>query len=255
MQKKVNENSIKEEFANARRNPGQVVIEGFHAVKHAIRFGAEITLLASASPERVCKLADELAPDLRERLPGDICPVEEELFRSLTPRPVDTGLVGIARRPEFDGAEILSSPRETPVILIERAAHLGNLGAIVRTSAAAGARAVVTLDDVDPWHPAALRGSAGLHFALPVGRIDQTVLHAPTARPLWAIDPDGAAIGGRTIPDNVILAFGSERHGLSERLLGHADERVSLPMRTGVSSLNLAASVAALLYCWRLGAC
>jgi tRNA G18 (ribose-2'-O)-methylase SpoU len=33
-----------------------------------------------------------------------------------------------------------------------------------------------------------------------------------------------------------------------------AEERVSIPMRAGVSSLNLATSVAALLFAWRLNA-
>ena len=44
------------------------------------------------------------------------------------------------------------------------------------------------------------------------------------------------------------LAFGSERRGLSTALLDAADARVALPMRDGVSSLNLATAVAATLY-------
>ena len=37
-----------------------------------------------------------------------------------------------------------------------------------------------------------------------------------------------------------ILAFGTERHGLSDELLERADLRLGIPMRPGVSSLNLA---------------
>ena len=51
-----------------------------------------------------------------------------------------------------------------------------------------------------------------------------------------------------------MLAFGTERNGLSEELLARADERISIPMRAGVSSLNLATSVAAVLFAWRLSA-
>jgi TrmH family RNA methyltransferase len=50
-----------------------------------------------------------------------------------------------------------------------------------------------------------------------------------------------------------VLAFGSERSGLSEALLERADRRLALPMRPGISSLNLAAAVAAVLYAWRIG--
>jgi TrmH family RNA methyltransferase len=48
-----------------------------------------------------------------------------------------------------------------------------------------------------------------------------------------------------------VLAFGSERRGLSDELLATADVRASLPMRDGVSSLNLATAVAAALYTMR----
>jgi TrmH family RNA methyltransferase len=137
-------------------------------------------------------------------------------------------------------------------VLLEAPARLGNIGAVVRVAAAAGAAAVLTTGPHDPWHPAALRGSAGLHFALPVAQIE--ALPPGGARPLWAIDPDGEPVRPGTIPDRAILAFGSERRGLSAALLAAADRRVAIPMRAGVSSLNLGSAVAVILYLWRLGA-
>ena len=130
---------------------------------------------------------------------------------------------------------------------LENPRHLGNLGACVRVAAAAGVAGVLTTGDRDPWHPDALRGSAGLHFALPVSRVDAIV---DADRPLVAIDPGGDAM--EALPTRSLLAFGSERHGLSDGLLRRADLRVRLPMRTGVSSLNLATAVAATLYGFRL---
>ena len=52
-----------------------------------------------------------------------------------------------------------------------------------------------------------------------------------------------------------MLAFGTERHGLSAELLERADARLGIPMCPGVSSLNLATSVAALLFSQRLTDC
>ena len=49
---------------------------------------------------------------------------------------------------------------------------MGNMGACVRVAAAADAAAVLTTGSNDPWHPEALRGAAGLHFALPVARVE-----------------------------------------------------------------------------------
>ncbi len=50
-----------------------------------------------------------------------------------------------------------------------------------------------------------------------------------------------------------MLAFGTERHGISGELLERADARVAIPMREGVSSLNLATSVAVVLFAMRRG--
>jgi TrmH family RNA methyltransferase len=117
----------------------------------------------------------------------------------------------------------------------------------VRVAAAAGAAGVVVTGERDPWAPEALRGSAGLHFALPVLHGD-----APGGRPLVAFDPDGAAFDPRALADDALLAFGTERDGLSDELRQRADAVVALPMAPGVSSLNLATSVSAALYAWRL---
>jgi TrmH family RNA methyltransferase len=71
---------------------------------------------------------------------------------------------------------------------------------------------------------------------------------APAERPLIAIDPEGEPLHAAQLPPRAILAFGTERYGLSEELLGRADARLAIPMRAGVSSLNLATAVAAVLF-------
>ena len=53
------------------------------------------------------------------------------------------------------------------------------------------------------------------------------------------------------IPPRAMLAFGSERRGLGDDLLARADARLRIPMRPGVSSLNLATAVAAVLFARR----
>ncbi len=126
---------------------------------------------------------------------------------------------------------------------------MGNMGACVRVAAAADAAGVLTTGRNDPWHPDAVRGAAGLHFALPVARVAEL---AATDRPVVAIDPQGADLDLAGLPDRAILAFGTERHGLSDELIARADHRIRIPMRDGVSSLNLATSVAVVLFAWRL---
>jgi TrmH family RNA methyltransferase len=138
------------------------------------------------------------------------------------------------------------------VILLEDPRDLGNMGACVRVAAAADVAGVLSTGTHDPWHPDALRGAAGLHFALPVGRLGSTAELERADRPLLALDPGGEPLDPLELPPRAILAFGTERYGLSPGLSARADGRVSIPMRAGVSSLNLATSVAAVLFSWRL---
>ena len=224
-------------FRAARRDEGLVVLEGFHAVKHAVRFGAELVRVVAREGADLAGMAARLAPDVAlepEWVGGGV-------FRALVPVSPRTGVVALARRPVVE----VPVARAAPAVVLEDPRDLGNVGACVRVAAAAGASAVLTTGSKDPWSPEALRGSAGLHFALPVARVERV-----EGRPLLALDPDGDPPGA--IPDDAILAFGAERAGLSADLLARADARIALPMRAGVSSLNLATAVSAVLYAWRL---
>lgn len=221
-----------------RRDAALVVLEGFHAVKHALRFGAELYGAWCADPVEIEVLRERLAPDLVTLRPAV---VDHDALAAVVPR---AQIVAVARRPQQRHPLAVLGPE--PVVLLEDPRHLGNLGACVRVAAAAGAAGVLTTGRQDPWHPDALRGSAGLHFALPVARVHR--LPAELDRPLVALDPDGVA---GTLPPRAIVAFGTERDGLTAELLARADLRLALPMRPGVSSLNLATAVAATLYSMR----
>jgi TrmH family RNA methyltransferase len=236
-------------FRAARRDPDLALLEGFHALKHALRFGAEVTEAVASDPGELDRLAADLAPDLAGSLAARTAPVSPELMAQLVPHSPRTGVVAIARRPAIDVVAVLADDRPAPIVLLEDPRTMGNMGACVRVAAAADAAAVLTTGSNDPWHPEALRGAAGLHFALPVARVE-----APLAadRPLIAIDPEGERLGEGELDPRSILAFGTERYGLSEALLARADARLAIPMREGVSSLNLATTVSAVLFSQRL---
>lgn len=241
-----------ERYRAARTDPALVVLEGFHPLKHALRFDADLIEALSPDPERVLELARSLAPDVVRPLEERLTEIAEPLYRELSPRPPDSGVVALARRPHTPLATILEDPSPAAVVLLEEPTHLGNVGAAVRVAAAGGAGGVVATGEHDPWHPSALRGSAGLHFAVPVAAAG-ALPDAIGGRPLVALDPEGEALNDAGIPDRAVLAFGSERRGLDRSTLERADRRVRIPMREGVSSLNLATSVAVVLYALRLG--
>ncbi|HET9592137.1 MAG TPA: TrmH family RNA methyltransferase, partial [Solirubrobacterales bacterium] len=160
-----------------------------------------------------------------------------------------TGVAAIARRPRVDLDVALADPGPDPAVLLEQPRNMGNIGACIRVAAGGGAAAVIATGENDPWHPDAVRGAAGLQFALPVAKVEAL---PESDRPLLAIDPDGEELAPGLVPPRAILAFGTERHGLSGEVFERAEARVAIPMRAGVSSLNLATSVAIVLFFMRL---
>lgn len=247
---KVSETVFVQFFTDAKQSDALVLVEGFHAVKHALRFGARFLSIHTADRARALGLARALAPDLESVLTRDLVEIPASVFAKLSDETLHTGVLGLAEKPSHDIAALLSREARAPAVLLDNPTNHGNVGAVIRVAAAAEAGAVLTAGIHDPWARAAIRGASGLHFALPVARVGAL---PPTERPLYAIDPDGEAIDAIDIPGNALLAFGSERRGLSAGMLARATRRVAIPMRAGVSSLNLATAVAVALYRWRLG--
>lgn len=229
-------------MAAARRPGASVLLEGVHALKHAVRFGARIERIITPDRTQLLRLLDELAPDVA--LPVEATQVDAERWRRLVPRDLPSPVLAIAARPP-DALDHALADTTGRLVVLEQPRHLGNLGAAVRVAAAAGAAGLAVVGRADPWHPTAVRTAAGLQFALPVGRCDAL---ADTARPLVALDPQGPDIHEVGLPEGAALLFGTERGGLSTRLRARADTRVSIAMRAGVSSLNLATAVGIALY-------
>ncbi|OEV02103.1 MULTISPECIES: TrmH family RNA methyltransferase [Streptomyces] len=232
----------------ARHVADGVLLDGFHALKHALRFGARVPVALATDRRAALALAEELAPDLTGTLDALLWEVPGATLSALVPRAHPTGVAALALPdPAADPAAVGPGERSAPFVVLDNPRNLGNVGAVVRLAAGAGAGGVLTTGDLDPWHPAVVRAGAGLHFATRVAR--RQVAELPDG-PLLAFDPEGADLRSVTVPDGAMLAFGSERHGLSAGMRARADRLVALPMRPQVSSYNLATSVAMALYHW-----
>lgn len=139
-------------------------------------------------------------------------------------------------------------------LVLESVQDPGNLGTIIRTTAAAGGEGIVLSDDsVDLEHPKVLRASAGQWFRLPIALSldleteiqrykDQgmQIIATQPAAPLTYWDLD--------LRSPTLILLGNEGAGLSSRLIRLADQQVTIPLRQGVESLNVAIAAAVILY-------
>jgi RNA methyltransferase, TrmH family len=233
----------------AQRDPAYVLLEGMHALKHAVRFGATVDVVASPEPAELARLLARVAPDVV--LPVSPGGLEPGTWRALTGgRALPSPCLAVARRPTVDVAVMLARPSR--LLVLEGPRHAGNIGAVVRVAAAADLAGVVVVGELDPWGAGVVRAAAGLHFAVDVVHVPDLAaldaLLAGATRPLVALDPDGTPLDDADVPHDAAIVLGTERHGLTAALHERAVLRVAIPMQDGVSSLNLATAAAVIAY-------
>ena len=106
--------AIVRRFHEARRGEDLVVLQGFHALKHALRFGASVELVACSDRAELARLGEGLAPDLIERMQALAVVLPAEAFKRLGPYVPHTGVVSIARRVASDPLAMLAAEDQAP---------------------------------------------------------------------------------------------------------------------------------------------
>ena len=105
---------------------------------------------------------------------------------------------------------------------------------------------------MDPGAPQALRGSLGTLFHVPLAHASSDEARAwldEHGYRVAAATPRGATPYAETdLTGRVVIALGSEAHGLDEAWIDGADARVVIPMLGRADSLNLAQSATLLMY-------
>lgn len=128
----------------------------------------------------------------------------------------------------------------------------GNLGTIIRTADAAGAAGIILVGECcDPYAPECVRATTGSIFAMPL-------VKTPTAQFVefmkgWAGESVGTTMGAkasyrRKYESPTLIVMGSESRGLTKPVASACQTLVSIPMREGVESLNVATATALMLF-------
>jgi 23S rRNA (guanosine2251-2'-O)-methyltransferase len=152
-------------------------------------------------------------------------------------------------------AEALAGPRPPRgVLLLDGITTPANVGMILRTATAAGMGGIVVpRRGVASIDPLVVKASAGVAFHAPVLRC-ATALEAATelraaGYPLVALDANApSSLFTADLPLKAAFVLGSETAGVSPEVHELVDTWVSIPMRGGVESLNVASAAAVLCF-------
>lgn len=199
----------------------------------------------------------ERLADLIESLDIDVFVGGRDVLETLTGFHVHRGALAAMHRPDLpDLDDVVGAARR--VVILEDLVDHTNVGAIFRSAAGLGMDAVlITPRCADPLYRRSVRVSMGAVFAVPWTRIDPWPGALSHLRALGftiaAVTPQGSTTMALEdfaahAPERLALVLGTEGDGLSTPALQGADISVSIPMRAGIDSLNVAAASAVVFW-------
>jgi len=238
------------DMRKARRETGLFVAEGASILVTARDAGFE--------PASLVYQTDTVASPISRSLVGwamaagaDVLEVSQDVLAKLSSKDNPQSMLGVFRQRWGPLSERVE--REDCWLALEEVRDPGNLGTIIRTVDAVGARGVILIGNCcDPYSREAVRATMGSVFAVPLVRTTREAFLA--WRATWPGDVVGMHLEGRedfrraSYKRPVVLVMGSEGPGLSDSLTRACSRLVKIPMAGKLDSLNLAVATALALY-------
>ena len=242
-------NIIKLSKARERRAQNLFIIEGARELSLALASNYSIQSVY------VCNdiFANTLYPDVLTSVAEDkITEITGQVFEKLAYRKSSDGLIALAQ-PKKHTLESIQLSDNPFIIILESVEKPGNLGAILRTADAAAVDAVIVCDpQTDIFNPNVVRSSVGGVFTV------QTAVCSSEEAIAWlnkhSIKSYAAELEAAMWYQNInysmpsAIVMGTEADGLTENWLNSATQRVKIPMRGKLDSLNVSVSTAVLTF-------
>lgn len=234
-----------------RERENAFLAEGLKLVLDALEAGWTIRFFIFAKSGR--NAAVEKAAARTVAAGGTVLEVSEKVLSSITRRDNPQMVAGVFEQRFRPLKDIRAASGEVYVAL-DRVRDPGNLGTIIRTADAVGAKGVILVGDcTDPFSIETVRATMGSLFAVPLSRTDEASFLA------WRRDFNGLAVGThlkgsvdyRTVDyadKPVLLMMGNEQQGLPDTLAETCDKLARIPQAGRADSLNLAIATAVMLY-------
>lgn len=224
---------------------GQFIVEGEKAVNE---IPDHWNIFYYACAERYANACDLSV--FKKRAP--CVTMRDSLFDAAADTVTPQGIMAVCDQKRYEMSAVLKP--DCFLLMGECLSDPGNIGALIRTAAAAGADGVIlTEGSGDLYNPKVLRAAAGAVLRIPVitdVALEPTVLRIKQA----GVTVYAAHLKGAVMPYELDLQkaccflIGNEAHGLSDIAASLADLRVRLPMPGGTESLNASVAGSLLLY-------
>ena len=179
---------------------------------------------------------------------SEIPPLE---FASAAETESPQGVLAVAEIPEYALAT-LAVGACARIVVLDGVQDPGNVGTILRTAAALGATAAISMPGtVDLWNAKVVRSAMGASFHFPVLSAtweELDLFRQQHSIAIWGADATGNALDTLEPPRRLALVVGNEGAGLSPEARNRVDVLAALPIGSAAESLNVAVATGILLY-------
>ena len=229
------------ESGRERRKAGRSLLDGVHLVEayEAVHGPVETLVVAESA-----LVGGEIARFVEGRT---IVALADALLRDLGLVDTPSGLLAVVATP----TATVAVDREKDAILLDGVQDPGNVGAILRSAAAAGiGQALLAPGCATAWSPKVLRAGQGAHFVLAIHEDADLAAFMADYRGTTAVTclDDATPLYDASWDGPLAWVFGAEGQGVRGELLAAARLRVRIPMPGAVESLNVAAAAAVCLF-------
>lgn len=209
------------------------LLEGIKCIEEAIEYGLEIEHLF------VLEGSAEFS-DFENRIE-----TTEAVLSKISSTDSAPKAVAVAKKPAKKWSDEYKK-----VVLLEDIKDAGNLGTILRTACAFNIDAIVLYGDtVDLYNPKCVRSSVGNLWKIPVFEMNDLSIFNDYERVATLPKSDNTVWLKDYIPqEKVLVMFGTESSGLSQKLKDFATKNITIEMSDKVESLNLSISAGVILY-------
>lgn len=232
-----------------RRELNQILIDDEENIVQALGAGVEI--------ESVYYAGDEVVSDkLRKNLTAGatIHEVAKRTTKKLFENDKISRMFAIAETPKPKGLELLKTLKND-IVVLEDLSISGNIGNIIRTSLALdlGGMILLNMDPLDLYDRRLIRASRGYMFSLPIMTastkefLDYCKANHETLL-VTAMEAEKTVDEIASIPERLLIVFGSEKEGCSPELEQAATMKVRIPISEKVESLNVSAAAGITLF-------
>ncbi len=236
----------------AAGHSGEALLEGPHLVADAL--AARVPLAAIVVAEGAASKPEIQAIVTRARQQGlPVHAVTPAVLDAASPTRTPAGVLALGRLTLHDPDDLLHPAPALLAVAID-VQDPGNVGAIARSSEAAGATGLLALGGTaHPFGWKALRGSMGSALRLPVARQPGTL---PALRALKERGVRLVALAARAqatldeadLSGPLAICAGGEGAGLPPDVVALADMELRIPMHPSVESLNVVVATSLVLF-------